>query len=510
MIHQVQYWSNVQQFGVKALQGPRVLGRRHRYADHDNSERYTIFGPDYMEWFTATGLQAPAPMIPPGSSLGDQYRVELATRVRADVLNAEMKNQLSNQNIFEWENNFVADWERRRNLARVAIVPPDHINEYRVQAEIRRIRLGQVTDAIAAQNSTLGQQQSNQEELERQENLARALLDHAEQFDPQNNVQETIDHCHAILQTLQGNSSSEKILRARAHTVLGILQVEPSRDHLNAAINTYKAFQIMQVHGIDESLTDLIKNVQNVIDSHDEAQNRRVREEFERQERIIHNAIQATWANHQNTAAGLCVSVLNSEYTAIKAQAHLLLARLDRTPDQLQHAEEARLRFEKLKAKASQHRDWDAMIKAAKWVLDRDYIVGDVNTISLNESHDGINRAQVQVSSGMPNAILSAIMAYRMLSQSPFLAVRARCHYALASLNQAGDDLFRRMEAFMALEDLQVLQQSEPTNPTWPAMIATIHQVLGGATQAQWDASALALGTSVSMDNLVRNLGSIG
>lgn len=247
----------------------------------------------------------------------------------------------------------------------------------------------------------------------------------------------------------------------------------------------------------------------------DERQLQEVKQIYDEEQQRIDDAVNAAWVNDEQITAGICADLLQSKFKPIRAQAHLLHARLPRTVDKVQHAKQAQLRLQKLVEEHPDVRDWGAMLAAAVWVLDHPPPWVAMEELDDYNQQGWLDRASQLLSDENPASVnnmnqVEALKIYLTFVQSTYLSIRAQCHYNLACIKFAGDDLFRRLEAFQALEDLQKMHLRNPKDPIWLAMVLKTQQILGGATRRDWEVTAAAAGYGRTMEQLVRTLSRLG
>jgi hypothetical protein len=510
-IHQRQFWDVVvRQQGIQALSPPRIIGRRHTKTEDAGAEALTVIGPQYEFWYSSTGQQPPSPSICATPTALEAYEHQQQTRIRADVVKTALRIQRTDSQVHQQDLHVVEEWEGRRRNNPIPITLPRDISEARLRIAVRTAKNQEVQNAMEAQSLTPQAAAMNYEENRRREILAQGMLEDAINLHVNGNIAEAVTRCGGILHIMKANIPLQNFLIARAYTLLGIMRAEECRTYLNAAIDIYRSFEVLNTPTVDNgSWRELSKEVKGFLNQLDEEQLHVVQREMNQQQEGIDNALKATWANYQQQAARLCVDLLKSNFTAIQAQAHLLLARLDKTQDRIQHAQEAVVRLNKLMERAPGVKDWATMKTAAIWVLDQPQPGSNVNDLGYDVQQVWVDNAPVLFSSGIHNNVVEAFNTCRVFAHSTSLSIRAQCHHHLAGM-RAGDELFRRLEAFTALEDLEILRTGDPTNQKWVTMINSLHQFLGGSTSAEWEAAAMMMGEAMTMEHMVSTFGRIG
>lgn len=475
-----------------------------------------MYGPEFHNWVSVTSKYRSKPSISANADSTEIWEVEQQTRIRQNAVATALRKQEQDLQRYKRDVELVHEWEtRRQNYPLPLPYHPRSVSEARLSIVLRRTEIEQTQAVIAAQHLSPEVLLTTIAENFRREKLAKELLEDAVRSYEQGNTMDAFNYCVGVLDLTRERSPVERFLKARAHAILGVLGVLRCRDHLQAAIDIYRSFEVLQLPGIDGSWRKWISEAQSVLDKNDETQTNLVQQDFDMEWAITENALNAIWINDQDEAAGLCAGLLRSKFVAIRAQAHLLLARLDKTPDKIQHARNAQSRLQTLAKECPGVMNWEYMMRAVDWVLNP-----PPPRFRLNDLHDLAQQQWLdkatQLLAGLKLAGVNgsrqeeAMRICLTLTGSAYLAIRAQSHHYLATMDWAGDELFRRLEAFQALHDLQICQQLYPNIPMWLEMIGILENGLGGPSRAEWEAAAVHAGNRRNLGQVEMNFARLG
>jgi len=498
-LQQVVYWQNqVEKYQGQALVPPRILGRRVIRTEGVPFDIAAV-GPDYRAWVTDAGRHIPLPPLPPTSDAVAIREQNQRLRLRADVIKVALRKDQQDAENFERDVSRVRKWEERRANYPIPITATANIQEARVRIQLRVAEIQARQDAIEAENRDPAEVQR---EDFRRETLMQGMLEDAARFHDQQNFVECFDRCWEVL-----GLSKSSFLRARAHAILGMIEGPQSREHLETAISIYRSREAQEAPGFWRVF---IKESQDILDKIDQKEQNEVRLAFESEQTRIDDAVKAANINDVQTSAGLCSALLQSKFTTIRAQAHLMMARLDRTPDKMRHASEALSRFQKLNQADPADGRWGEFIAAATWILSPPppWVI---TSLEEQQQFQYLNTAAVLMQRQLdPPDLLNALKIYLTFVTSEFLSIRAECHMRLSMMTIAGDALYRRLQAYQALSDFRMLRRRDRGDIRWPRLVEIVHDILGGANQIDWERdTAVSMRHMTSDQVLLNSLGQL-
>lgn len=483
------WYTHVHQHGMESFKPPEILGRRFMQTE-TTPDSLTVLGKDYHSWFDLGGGSLPGPSNISGVGTPERYEQDQKTRLRSYAINLALKRQIVDIEIYKRDQDLVQEWETRRRQTPIPINRSAEVETARLRIVLRRTELEKTAAHIAAQNLTPDGLLATERDNMQRQNLAKDLLEDAINFLANSDTINAFDRLEGVVVLMRARIPLEAFLLARAHSLLGQVGVLRCRDHLHAAIDIFRSLEAMEIPGIDGKWREWIEEPANCLEFLNEKQLQIARTELQGEQEIIDKAVKAMWANEQERAAGMCVELLKTNFMEIRAQAHLLLARLSKTPDKIAHGKAAIYRLQTLSDKAPGVRDWGAMIAAVVWALHP-----PPSTISVPNSTEDQQRVMVQTAISILNNEsggdkVKSMNLLRIFSGSAYITIRTLCHHRLATVDTAGDDLFRRLEAFQALENAKKLAQRNPGTNFWNDLINSLHGILGGSTPAEWEAAA--------------------
>ncbi|KAH8591272.1 hypothetical protein B0O99DRAFT_633009 [Bisporella sp. PMI_857] len=256
-------------------------------------------------------------------------------------------------------------------------------------------------------------------------------------------------------------------------------------------IDKFRAFEALQIPNTQGSWRNIISEAQNMITRYQKIEWEALRPRYYTQQAQVDQATQLAFKNQQYDCAAICHRLLKSNYVAIVAQAHVLLARLRDTPDKTEHCELAWPRLLRLVTEATEQAGlWTDLLDVINRIATpRPWFRPDTGIGAPMESQqwEWIRTAQRLVrNDGRFNEIDEGLAAFRVLSDSSYPGIRAFCHLQLSTNTRAGDFLYRRLEAWAVIEDLQVLRDTFSNDDRWTRFYVEAMQVLSGNVEDQW------------------------
>ena len=516
-ITQYPYWTTyVRNFEADAMIPPRILGRRSiRIPGPERCEVVTVYGPEYHRYVSQTGKHGGPPPLPFIPNSAANWEREQQVLIRSSALDVWARKIEQQDALYQRATELVQTWETRRRKNPLPMAPTRDVRLARLNIALRNAEIEETQAAIEAQHKTQNGLAEAMVETARRVKLVQGMMEDIIKMLQVENFKSAFEYSEAVIKMLTERTPLERFLKARTHVLLGMQGVIRARDHVNAALGIYRSFEAVQLPPIDGKWKTWINEAQEVLNQMDETQLQIARREFDKEQTRIDDSVEAVWLNEQEKAATLCLALLQSKYMPIRAQAHLLLARLPKTVDKVQHAKQAQFRLQKLIEKHPGVRDWGSMLTAAVWVLNPPPPWIALDDLDDHAQQYWLNQADRflvgdNLSPENQTSQAEALNIYLTFSKSAYLSIRAQCHHKLASIQIASDELFRRLEAFQALEDVQKMQSRNRTDPAWQAILLSIQNILGGADRRDWEVSAALAGRVRTMEQLVRNFSRLG
>lgn len=358
-IQQSNYWAaQVSRFRAEALIPPRILGRRSIWMRNNRTDQIletTIFGPEYNKWIEPSRELRPI-SVPLLADEIEAWEVENQMKLRQNVIQAALTREEADvlQNQLDMER--VKKWEIQRDNHPV----PVETNQIAASVLRAALRESELTQAESAINAKYGI--STDRGNLRREKLRKGLIQDGIRYYHQRNYHMAFAYLSEVCRLTQS-----RLFRPRARALLGMLPItKERREHLQYALNAFRVFEAEQIPLAPGSWREWILEIEEALAQLNREALIPFKEQYDREQEVIDACVKALYANKQQDAAFWASSLLtgrdSSKFTAIRAQAHIILARMHATPDKAAHCQEARSRLLKLMLLAPDERDWGEMM----------------------------------------------------------------------------------------------------------------------------------------------------
>ena len=280
-----------------------------------------------------------------------------------------------------------------------------------------------------------------------------------------------------------------------------------SLKHLQKGIDMFRAFEAMKLPKVGGRWRSLITDAESIVNRIQVKKIRSLRPKYFDAQILIDKAVEQAFIDKQQDAAAIASALLNSYFTGIRAQAHTLLARLasGRTPERFSHCEQARFRLQTLILAAPNAKDWNALLD----VVNKIQHPPIPTTISLpfskseSEQWSYMDAAFKLATSEEPSLskFTEAVAIFTVLTESEHTGIRAMAHLRLSNMTQAGDRLYRKLEAFRAVQELITLQGMFMDDTPWADMLVQAWNALGN-----WEKYWGPFVESQAIDHMLRGM----